>query len=788
MRPPAWLQVKPILDRVLSAPAQQRAAILDAECGTDTALRAELEAYLSLDDDALLEPEIALLPPRILPEGRVEGAYKILSLIGRGGMGAVYLAERADGLYQKQVAFKILDIALPRREFARRFDSERRILARIEHPNIVRLIDAGVMDDRWPYFVLDLIDGVDLTTWVRRNQPSERRKLELFLAICDGVGAAHSQLIVHLDLKPGNVLVTAAGVPQLLDFGLAKLLDPQTESSTADPTVFRMLTRAYASPEQITGRPLTAASDIFSLGVILFELVSGSRPWGDAGTPVQDSDAQPPSFGAKGTRRDLEGVIQKSLAFRPEARYRSVDQLADDVRRYLSGQPVTSRQWTWQYRVARFIGRYRLQVTAVSLFLVILLFALGTAISERRKAQQHFEQVRNLADSLLFEFHDAIQDLPGATPARELVVRRALQYLDALARDSSGDAALKKALAESYLRVGDVQGLYFASNLGRTQDALRSYERALTLLREAADANRLNPAAKADLAQGYIRVASALSAAGDKTGALQRLQQATQVAESSLLHIPPVEIALAMAAFGRAENLEALNRMPEALAARRDTARRMDTLLAAHPKEKRLLRFVPQAHKRLGSTLLKMGQAPQARVEFEQALAADEKSLQREPASAAARADLALDFYYLGRWHQHEHQTQLAESRFHQALELYTALVKSDPADFRAREFLVETSLALASVQRQSKQFEAAETTLQNTLPATTGPAPAVQALRLHLQLEQIRLLAARGLREDAATALKSLQSAILTLPPSLQKSQPSLLAEAAEFAASQKY
>ena len=287
-----WQRLQDLFHQALELSPDDRAALLDRECAGEPELRADLDRLLSANDraggfirePALVSPGIALVDDDMSRVGRRLGAYQLVRALGRGGMGAVYLAERDDGAFKQQVAIKLVKRGMDTDQVLARFRAERQILASLDHPNIARLLDGGTTDDGLPYFAMEFIEGQPIDTFAETAGLDVEDRLRLFLQVCDAVAYAHAKGVIHRDIKPLNTLVTAAGVPKLLDFGIAKVLGDSSDGSTTTVTGLRLLTPDYASPEQIEGRRATAASDVYSLGVVLFELLTGRRPFD--GPPV----------------------------------------------------------------------------------------------------------------------------------------------------------------------------------------------------------------------------------------------------------------------------------------------------------------------------------------------------------------------------------------------------------------------------------------------------------------------------------------------------------------------
>jgi serine/threonine protein kinase len=582
MTPERWEKVKGILATALDLPAPERASYLHENCGGDSVLRGEVERLLQyapvassnfLSQTALAEVAVAVLPEESPRIGRRVGAYQLAEEIGAGGMGEVYRASRADDQYRKQVALKLIRGGQDSGSVIARFKNERQILAGLEHPNIARLLDGGTTEDGLPYLVMELIPGQPITEYCKSRKLSIRERLGLFLEVCSAVQYAHQRLIIHRDIKPGNILVTAEGTPKLLDFGIAKILDVPngnaqsgTEQVNATLTMFRALTPQYASPEQVKGEPITTASDVYSLGVVLYELLTERGPYGSANvtseeavravceteplrpstavrvgrsntrSPALDSASGHNAFAtpgklAKQLRGDLDNIVLMALRKEPQRRYSSVEQFAEDIRRYLQNIPVIARKDTARYRASKFVARHKAGVVAAAMVALVLIAGIVITLREARIAQRRFDDVRALANSLIFEVHDSIKDIPGTTPARKIIVDRALQYLNVLAHESSGDVQMQRELATAYEKVGAVQGDYLEHNLGDSNGTLASYQKALDLRKHIADSSR-DWNDKVALAQGYRLVAHQQWANGDPTGARDPIDRATAISEA----------------------------------------------------------------------------------------------------------------------------------------------------------------------------------------------------------------------------------------------------------------
>ena len=458
--------------------------------------------------------------------GRQIGSYQITREIGRGGMGIVFEAVRSGEGFSQTVALKLLKRGMDSDAMLRRFRFERQILASLEHPNIAHLLDGGMTEDGLQFFALEYIKGQPLDEYCNEKNLSVTERLRLFLQVCAAVSFAHSRLVVHRDLKPTNIFVTGDGTVKLLDFGIAKILSPDDENlQNQTVTALGMMTPAYASPEQIKGETLTTASDIYSLGIILYELLTGAkaysfpnnrpdemakiiceieppRPSSVAGfkwktDSIESSDKATNNFGKttnpkskiqnlKSLKGDLDNIILKALRKETARRYASVEQFAGDIKRHLDGLPVIARPDTFSYRFEKFVSRNRVPVMAgVLIFLTLIggIAATGwqAVRAERQKvlAEKRFGEVRELANNSVFKYYDQIKDLQGATEARETLLKDAAVYLDRLAQDAQDDPALQKDLVNAYFRLGDILGApHDNANTGDTAAALENYQKA----------------------------------------------------------------------------------------------------------------------------------------------------------------------------------------------------------------------------------------------------------------------------------------------------------------------
>jgi serine/threonine protein kinase len=479
-----------IFHEASSLSEDKRGALLELRCNGDTELRRRVEALLEASDqEAQLiefhnpsrEGSSDLLDDDSFDSsvGARMGAYQIEKLLGRGGMGAVYLAYRADGEFDQKVAVKIIGLPFEIDVLRERFRQERQILAGLNHPNITRLLDGGVTSDGQLYLVMEYVDGVPID----QASGDINTKLDRFQEVCEAVKYAHQNLVVHRDLKPSNILVDAEGRTKLLDFGSAKLLADADVTQTG----FNMITLSYASPEQLRGEPATTLSDVYSLGAILYQLITGERPFGeDLVSRLRDEESGAVQL-PKPVGGDLDLIVRKALAPTPSMRYSSVEQFSEDVRRFRSGEPVLAHAPSFRYQAGKFARRNKLALGAGLLLLITLLSGIvatrwqyRNALAERKKAEVRAEDLRKLSDQLLSEIDEAIRKLPGSTAAQQLLVSTVLEHLDRTTKDSDDPQLLLDA-ANGYIRLGNVQGNVFAEHTGDTPGALASLDKALSI-------------------------------------------------------------------------------------------------------------------------------------------------------------------------------------------------------------------------------------------------------------------------------------------------------------------
>lgn len=786
MTPERWLTVERVFHAASELAGDERAAYLDRVCTGDVELRQEVEALLKEDQAAPVDIGLAIKQEaqELLEDeskaawvGRRLGPWRITDLVGEGGMGAVYGALRDDGEYELRVAIKVLRFPMASSAEAARFRQERRILAWLEHPHIARLLDGGEIPvppngTKSPYIVMEHVEGAPITAYCHEAGLSTQERLKLFLQVLETVGYAHHKLVLHRDLKPENVLVTPDGVVKLLDFGVAKMLEAGSAAASETPTTLVPLTPEYASPEQIRGEHLSAATDVYSLGVMLYELLGERRPYSFRKTDSLEvarviCEVEPPPLGLDG---DLDAVVAKAVAKEPAQRYRSVELFAEDIRRYLAGLPLLARKSSAGYRVRKFLRRNRVPVVLAALAIAAAASGLSVSLSEARRAGRRFDQVRQLANTFVFDVYDAIARIPGATKARELVAGKALGYLESLEREAGGDPLFQLELATAYRKMADVQGRTTAANLGDSQAALANYQRAERLLRPVVAARPAMEAAHLELAgvlleQGRIhayggdraqatscyhraleaagtlergglvsgkarqQLAALLMAmsdlqrpAGDAQGALDASERAVKILEVLAAEEPAStevrhNLAVALSSISRSKAFA--NDLEAARQARQRSIQLLEELRHRQPQDTNLQRDLMVGYGSLGDilgspTLPSLGDRAGAERAYRQAAALAESMAAADPNNRRAQADHAIALTRLGSAMAPE-ESQEALAVYGQALELLRPVAAADPNNINVAMNLAHSFLMMGERKVQAGDLPGAYETLRES-------------------------------------------------------------------------
>lgn len=719
-----------LFELALEQPLEQRSIFLAQACGGDAHLKAQVQALLACDEE-----EGFLDRPLICPNdqpsdmlGRRIGSYQLKALLGEGGMGEVYLAERDDGEFHQWVAIKLLRVGPGYKLLAGRFESERQILAQLEHPNIVHLLDGGRTEEGHLYLVMEYVDGLAIDEHCQKQGLDVSSRLKLFLRVCAGVEHAHRNLVVHRDLKPANILVTDAGQPKLLDFGIARLLAPDIFHRPFDPTItiLRAATPRYASPEQIKGGVITTASDVYSLGVLLYELLSGRSPYRKAtgsthevSRAVLEDEPEKPSRAVMrtdepdarhgfipksfrlGIEGDLDNIILKALNKEPSQRYPSVEAFAQDIHNFLEGRPVSARTPTWDYVISKFVGRYPWQVGAAALSVAVLIGGATALAWQKQISDRRFEQVRTLAHSIVYELDPALEKISGATSARKLLVGKAVTYLNSLSKEAGGDPELQEEIAGAYEHLGDVQGSPAYSNLGDIQGGLASYRKALAIRRSLVARTPRNAKTQDNLATCLYRFALINSTTGHIQETLGLQHEALTIRKKLYEADPRAYLGKLISAYESIGRTQLEAGSPE----QAEKNFRMELTLAEgqmhlDPQSEEAALNVWYVSQNLAQAFSAKGDPEQALVYARRELEVIEQLSQKKPADVMYQKYLANSYSDVARSLGNPEKPnigdwQTALTYYKKALQISSRLAAVDPADMDAQD---KWSLTLQSI------------------------------------------------------------------------------------------
>ncbi|KAB2839492.1 MAG: serine/threonine protein kinase, partial [Burkholderiales bacterium] len=741
-----WQEVKALAAAALELDPAERSAWLSRCAAEHPELAAELAsllAYTAAASEFLEHPPGAEKPASRWLGLRL-GPYRVVGEIATGGMGEVLRARRDDAQFEQEVAIKLLRHGWDNELARQRFRRERQILARLEHPNIARLIDGGETETGSPYLVMEFVRGQPLDRYCQARGLGLAARLGLFATVCDAVHFAHGHLLVHRDLKPANILVTDGGVVKLLDFGIAKLLDAEDGSATATVEAARHLTPLYASPEHLRGASLTTATDVYSLGVILYQLLAETLPF-DAASATAANLAQrlagegvvPPSqklreagahVRARPLAGDLDNIVMMAMRPEPARRYASADRLAEDVRRYLAGLPVTAARDRWSYRAAKFVARHRYAVAAGGVAALVGVIGLGGVFWQaqatevaRQLAERRFGEVRSLARKVIFDYHDAIAALPGSLEARARLVSDALAYLDSLAREAAGERELQRDLAAAYEKIADIQGRLIVDTGASAAAGRLSHAKALTL-REA-----LAPASAAD----RLALAESQRRAGDfeaQSGALQAAVALYRQAIATLLQpstVFPDEVAAVLtearahAGIGMALGCGGLQSLGDLAQGQREHELGRVALLALwqrFPERQEVAAQLSEQHFQSASLEICAGRLGEARAKLEAALALRQDLRARAPERQEHGSRAAMFLIELGTVADMEGDLALALRHMNAARELQLPYQRANARDAQARAELGLIDLKLAGVMARARQSAPAAAIAQEAI------------------------------------------------------------------------
>jgi eukaryotic-like serine/threonine-protein kinase len=712
---PSWERQKHLFHAARALAPAERANFLDEACGGDADLRQEVESLLQAHGEAgdfLSRP----IQPDTLADGnggtgsapeRI-GPYLVQGTIAHGGMGSVYRAVRDDDAFRKTVALKLVR-GRHSHSFERRFRQEREILARLQHPHVATVLDGGTTEDGQLYLVMEYLDGQPITAFCASRGLGVGARLALFRSVCDAVQYAHQNLVIHRDIKPANVLVDGHGVPKLLDFGIAKLLASGLDPDVAPTaTVLPLMTPEYASPEQVRGQPVTTASDVYSLGILLYELLTGRRPYEVPTDSLEgivqavcEAEPRAPSETAASSRPELRGdldtIVLKALRKEPERRYRSAHELSEDLRRHLEGLPVTARADTVRYRTGKFVRRHRTAVAAAALVTASLVGGIVTTTRQARLAERRFDEARRLIRTLIFDLQPKMSAVPGTTALRKDLIESTLEYLEALARDAGDNPVLLRELSASYVQLARVQGIQGEANVGDVQSARRTLKAAEQLAERLLT---LDPKGPESLHEAIlVKRALALSFLGEGAypEAQQHARRAVELAER-LMGIrgdfrSRQDLADAYRTLANcSDSLDAFARSREIY----------ESLLLEKPDDPPVLRYLSQIYKYVAGLHYRKDEYREGLELIRKAREIDEKLLAANPGDPQAQTDVTFSLNQLSYGLSNLGDPSGALAVQQESLDMREKILAGNPGDARAQDHLAYALRAAALLRRET--------------------------------------------------------------------------------------
>jgi eukaryotic-like serine/threonine-protein kinase len=730
-----WRQIESLFVEAVERTSAEREIFLERVCQGDDALRRELDSLLSCDtpDRRLVEIPASLEADETQNResdadlaGRHIGPYRLERLIGRGGMGAVYLGVRDDDHYQKQVAIKLLKRGMDTDFMLSRFRQERQILANLEHPFIARLLDGGATGDGRPYLVMEFVDGVPINDYCSQKALSLPERLRIFRLVCEAVQHAHQNLVVHRDIKPSNILTTKEGVPKLLDFGIAKVLDSGVSlGETLTRRDLRMLTPDYASPEQVKGLPISTASDIYSLGAVLYELLCGHGPHRFASGSITEMervicemDPEKPSLAAgKSLRRrlsgDVDNIVLTAMRKEPQRRYASAAEFSEDLRRHLEAMPVHARDDRWTYRAGKFVRRNRLAVAAAVLVFASLAGGIVATTIQAHRAERRFELARRMARVVVDNVTGPMGTLPGSTAIRASMIQSILPYLDGLAEDPGRDPAFELEIAHAYQQVAGVEAHPYRQNLGQTAPALLHYEKAIAIYTRLIGRPTTRVAALGGLVSANIEAGDIETRLGNVAAASARLERVAALAleaarrDSAAVHPDTwayLYFRLSTAAYRRGAFDEAVQYSRKAVEICRDWASRDRGVNARGT--------LRGAYSKLGDALVNVGDLDGARAYFELALSSSVESLRLPDVTVHERSMLSAAHRDLANLLGNPEEVNFGDSaaaisHAREAVDVSAAISASDRQDVRAKDDEAGAHRSLGEILSRERPAEA---------------------------------------------------------------------------------
>lgn len=759
-----WKEVEGLFHKALKLDPAQRKPFLEKACKGRPDLQKEVIALLESHDktENFLETPVAGFAASLFTEddlssleGALIGSYRIIREIGSGGMGRVYLAERADEQYQKKVAVKVIKKGMDTEEIHRRFLNERQILAEFEHPNIARLLDGGVTDDGRPYFVMEYVEGLPLLEYCDTHRLSTEKRLELFCAVCDAVQYAHQNLVVHRDLKPANVLVTPAGVPKLLDFGIAKLLDPaQTgfvESVTR--TQLRMMTPDYASPEQAKGMHITTASDIYSLGVFLYELLTGHHPYHITTGSLQMAEQiiskqEPPKPSiivtqveevettagktkitpaevsrARNTRPevlhrrlngDLDNIVMMALRKEPQRRYSSVSQFTEDIRRHLKGLPVIAAPDRFAYRFTKFIKRNKVGVIAAFLIFLAIVLGFAATLWQNRIARQQRDLAVHAANTMVFELAEGLSRMTGPTESRLGLLTQAADVFEAVNRSSLASTgsehqsvAANRVLSQTYRLLGNAERSLVHATLAEEQ------AEKLVAKDETEIQNRIL------LCAALVELGYSLVANGRDAQALMKFDEAVRLGDKLLSQaaaFPQAQRWVCAALIGKADQLYYVSKFDSAGPLYQQAFDITNELLQHDQQNIDYQLLHATTTERLGDVLYYSGKVGESCVKYREALGIREKTVEMSSNNPQVLRSLSISMQNSGWCAEQEDDIDEAVRLYQESIAIQRRLLTNDPSNIRYATALMGGYGTLANLHQTRGNIAAAVDNYQKAL------------------------------------------------------------------------
>jgi len=759
-------RVQKVFHRARSLDAHSRSAFLRKACEGDSALRNEVESLLATaakpDRDFLDQPALGdefrvsapapdpKEPDTPMPEAI--GPYRLIRRIGAGGMGVVYEAEQKNT--GSIVALKVIRPGAASNEIVRRFEHEAQVLGRLRHPGIARVYEAGIHHDGHrsvPFIAMELIAGPSLLEYVRQESPDVAAILELFAMICDAVQHAHQKGVIHRDLKPGNILVECADdtvQPKILDFGIARVTDADTLVATMQTQAGQLIgTVKYMSPEQAAGDPadIDTRSDVYALGVILYELLARKMPYEidrkmlhEAVRVIRENEPIPLGSVSRLFKGDLTTILGKALDKEKTQRYQSASEFAADIRRYLSSEPISAHPHSAIYQLRKFARRNRSLVAGVAVVFVLLVAGIITTSwqaaaaarardearaarmaeqKQRERAERRFNEVRNLARTLIFQLDHKIMWLAGSTPARKLLVNTALKYLGSVAEDlDPNDDQLQAELGTAYFKLASVQGDTRTPSLGDTEGALKSYETGLRFIESLAVAQPDSPNRQDGLARAYNQFAEHLVAMGNRTRGYDYHNRALAILEEQHRRRP--DDATLLSDLGQSYSIQASayldeNRVDAAVAAWHKALQTIQLAIEKDPRDYLARHALASTHSQLSTTLERQGESTEVLDHRRRCFEILDSLVQQQPHNAVFRHDLChaaerLGYSYLERG-DHEQALKYCRLAAHHA----ETLLASDPDNREVRHSLIVAVLRTGEVQLAQGDAAGAEKTFE---------------------------------------------------------------------------